>query len=378
MNAKQKTKTRERRHGKSQSSVNAPGQAIQRSAAQSAPGADPSAAPSQQSGEKAVIASEHVSVKSHLSNASSISELAPGQSLALLKALHIATREGRINQDSRRKLKQVNHLYQFIEPALKSLTQANPTWTLVDHGAGKSYLGFILMDLYLRKQAPEAHVIGIERRHDLVEASRALAREAGFEQMTFLALTAQESIESDQVPTQVEMVTALHACDTATDDAIRFGLSRKAQFMVLVPCCQAEVASLLRQSKRPYDSDPFSELWRRPLHTREFGSHLTNTLRCLQLEAHGYQVKVTELVGWEHAMKNELIIAQRKGAPQRQAACRLNAIVERIGLPALRERFFVPSFDPPLDALTHDQIEPVPASETDAPPELNTGSSRRF
>lgn len=288
--------------------------------------------------------------KNHQSSGSSIADLAPGQSLALLKALHIATRDGRINQDSRRKLKQVNHLYQLIEPVLRALTETSKNWTLVDHGAGKSYLGFILTDLFLRQHAPEARVIGIERRGDLVDASTELARQAGFDQMTFLALTAQESIESDQVPAQVEMVTALHACDTATDDAIQFGLSRKAQFMVLVPCCQAQVASLLRQSKRPYDSDPLSELWRRPLHTREFGSHLTNTLRCLQLEAHGYQVKVTELVGWEHAMKNELIVAQRKGGPQRQAAQRLNAILDRVGLPSLRERFFVPTFDPPLEA----------------------------
>jgi len=85
-----------------------------------------------------------------------------------------------------------------------------------------------------------------------------------------------------------------------------------------------------------------SELWRRPLHTREFGSHVTNTLRCLQLEAHGYQVTVTELVGWEHAMKNELIIASRKGKPQPMAAKKLVALLERIGLPELESRYFLP------------------------------------
>lgn len=274
-----------------------------------------------------------------------LQELAPGQSVALLKALHILTRDGKLNQDSRRKLKQVNHLYQLIAPSLDQLTEHNEHWTLVDHGAGKSYLGFILTDLYIRQMAPNARVIGIERRTDLVERAQLLAREAGFDQMSFLALTAQESITSPKIPDPVEIVTALHACDTATDDAIRFGLQRHAKFIVLVPCCQAEVAGLLRQAKRPYDPDPLTELWRRPLHTREFGSHLTNTLRCLQLEAHGYQVKVTELVGWEHAMKNELILAERKGKPQPHAAERLNAILDRVGLPALRDRFFVPAFE---------------------------------
>jgi len=274
----------------------------------------------------------------------SIESLAPGQSIPLLKALHILTRDGKLNQDSRRKLKQVNHLVQFIEPALRNLTADNPNWTLVDHGAGKSYLGFILADRFVRQHAPEASIICIERREDLTQRARDLASEAGFTQMSFLALTAEDSIASELLPAKVDIVTALHACDTATDDAIRFALSKKAQYVVLVPCCQAEVASLLRQIKQPYDPDPMAELWRRPLHTREFGSHLTNTLRCLQLEAHGYQVNVTELVGWEHAMKNELIIAQRKGKPQRQPAQRLNAILERIGLSALKQRFQVPDF----------------------------------
>lgn len=270
-------------------------------------------------------------------------DILPGQSPALLKALHILTRDGRLNQDSRRKLKQVNHLFQFLKPLLAQLHDSSPRFTVVDHGAGKSYLGFILVDLYLKQAAPEAQVIGIERREDLVKAAQALADESGFRQMQFLAIEAQDAIKSDLLPDQIGMVTALHACDTATDDAIAFGLARHADYIVVVPCCQAEVASVLRQAKRPYDDDPLTELWRRPIHTREFGSHLTNTLRCLQHEAHGYQVTVTELVGWEHAMKNELIIATRKGKPQHKAAEKLLAILDRIGIEALAHRFFVPS-----------------------------------
>jgi len=75
------------------------------------------------------------------------------------------------------------------------------------------------------------------------------------------------------------------------------------------------------------------------LHTREFGSHLTNVLRCLQLEAHGYQVTVTELVGWEHSMKNELIIARRTETPRKNAQERLEQILRELNLEELRERF---------------------------------------
>jgi hypothetical protein len=276
-------------------------------------------------------------------------DILPGQSTALLQALHILTRDGKLNQDSRRKLKQVNHLFQFIKPLLCELATQDPAFAVVDHGAGKSYLGFMLVDLYLKSEAPQARVIGIERRPDLVLKAQALADRAGFDQMRFLALDASQAIDSTELPDAVGMVTALHACDTATDDAIAFGLAKQAQFMVLVPCCQAEVAAALRANKQPYDSDPMSELWRRPIHTREFGSHLTNTLRCLQLEAHGYQVTVTELVGWEHSLKNELIIATRKGKPQAKPAQKLQAIIDRVGLPALSERFFLP------ESLTHRQ-----------------------
>ncbi|MEV9084636.1 methyltransferase, partial [Klebsiella pneumoniae] len=94
------------------------------------------------------------------------------------------------------------------------------------------------------------------------------------------------------------VVTALHACDTATDDAIHFALAKQARFIVLVPCCQAEVASVLNRNKGKSLANSLTEIWRHPLHTREFGSQVTNVLRCLQLEAHGYKVSVTELVGW--------------------------------------------------------------------------------
>ena len=145
---------------------------------------------------------------------------------------------------------------------------------------------------------------------------------------------------SSVIPTDVSIVTALHACNTATDDAIQFGLNKQAQYMVLVPCCQAEVAEVMRQHKaESLSKTPLSELWRHPIHTREFGSHLTNVLRCLQLEAHGYQVTVTELVGWEHSMKNELIIAKYIGQPKRAAKKRLQEILEAFNLTALSARF---------------------------------------
>ena len=264
-------------------------------------------------------------------------DLRPGQSIELLKELHILTREGKLNQDSRRKLKQVLHLYQFIEKILKELTEESSAsddlgLTLADHGAGKSYLGFIVYDLFF-KALSEGHIYGIETRAELVEASRLLAQRLDFKRMVFLNTSVAESSQSDQMPAQIDVVTALHACDTATDDAIAFGLRKKARAMVLVPCCQAEVAAKLRQNKAlNLSRTPLAELWRHPLHTREIGSQLTNVLRCLYLESKGYTVTVTELVGWEHSLKNELILARYTGRPKAGAADRLQALLTEFGL----------------------------------------------
>ncbi|MBI5917870.1 MAG: SAM-dependent methyltransferase [Nitrosomonadales bacterium] len=268
-------------------------------------------------------------------------EVRPGQSIELLKELHILTRDGKMNQDSRRKLKQVYHLYQFIEPLLQQVRQQRPDISLVDHGAGKSYLGFILYDLFFKTLDGTPHIYGIETRDELVTRSRELAQRLGFGGMSFLNLSVAESIESPVLPATIDVVTALHACNTATDDAIHFALKKQAQFIVLVPCCQAEVAAVLRKNKgKQAGRGALSELWRHPIHSREFGSQVTNVLRCLQLEAHGYQVTVTELVGWEHSMKNELIIAQYKDLPRQRPAQRLNEMLQLLGLEEMSGRFF--------------------------------------
>jgi hypothetical protein len=272
-------------------------------------------------------------------------EIRPEQSIELLKALHILTRDGKMNQDSRRKLKQVYHLFQFIEPLLQDVLRERGAVTLVDHGAGKSYLGFILYDLFFKAlpAGTGSRIFGIETRAELVEKSEALAKRLGFEAMSFLNVSVADSIGSARLPDTVDVVTALHACDTATDDAIRFALEKRARHMVLVPCCQAEVAGVLRRNKGKSLANALSEIYRHPLHTREFGSQITNVLRCLQLEAHGYQVSVTELVGWEHSMKNELIVAQYKDLPRRRPSERLAEVLDTFGLDSLRERFFTPA-----------------------------------
>lgn len=231
----------------------------------------------------------------------------------LLKALHILTKDGKMNADSRRKLKQVHHLAQLIEPFLQSLnSKSEADWILADLGAGKSYLGFILYDLVVRN-LKNGHILAIEARPELVESSRQLALATGFERMKFVEARIGDA--ADGLPAQIDVVTALHACDTATDDSITFGIKHGARVFALVPCCQAEVARQFEPLTKKAMSgslDPADlALVEFPIHRREFGSHLTNVIRVLYLKSRGYKVTVTELVGWEHSMKNELILAEK-------------------------------------------------------------------
>jgi Methyltransferase domain len=269
--------------------------------------------------------------------------LRPEQSIELLKALHIVTRDGKINQDSRRKLKQVNHLLQFIEPLLSTTLAERGKVNVVDHGAGKSYLGFMLYDRFLKALDKPHHVYGIETREELVVRARELARDAKFDAMSFLHVSAADAMLSKELPETIDIVTALHACDTATDDAIAFAIAKRAKYVVLVPCCQAEVAAFFRDDKgSALAKNSLTELWRHPIQGREFGAQITNVLRGLRLEAAGYKVTVTELVGWEHSMKNELIVAEFRNLPRAKAEARLREVLATFGLEQLAPRFASP------------------------------------
>jgi Methyltransferase domain len=300
-------------------------------------------------------------------------ELVPGQSEALLRELHLVSRDGKLHADSLRKLKQVNHLAQLIAPALQDIAARFPSPQLLDAGAGNAYLGFVLYELFLREG--EAVLWSVETRPELVERARVRAAGLGFDRMRFVAQTLREASQpvtataavpaapeaagatqeaaatqraaavtqaaaaapaqvplpsTGQLPERLHLVTALHACDTATDDALALAIRRRADHVAVVPCCQAEVAAQLKE--RPPAEGAWPQLWSHPIHRREFGAHLTNVLRALVLEAHGYQVTVTELTGWEHSLKNELILGRRVHNEHAGARARLRELLAATGV----------------------------------------------
>jgi hypothetical protein len=252
-------------------------------------------------------------------------EILPGTSTKLLKELHLLTRAGDLNADSLRKLKQVNHLAGLVAPALDDVLGRFGDPVVVDCGAGKSYLGFVLYELFLGP-AGKGRVLAVESRPDLARAGAERAARLGFERLRFV----EAPIAGAPVPERVHVVTALHACDTATDDALALAIRHGADHVAVVPCCQAEVARLLAAAKEP--SPLLAPLFDHPWHRREFGSHLTNVVRALALEAAGYKVTVTELTGWEHSVKNELILGKKVRAGSRDARERLDALLAAAGV----------------------------------------------
>lgn len=273
-------------------------------------------------------------------------ELLQGESRRLLQELHILTREGNLNADSLRKLKQVNHLVQLVQPALEDVVERFGEPLIVDCGAGKGYLGFVLYELFLAG-IDKGRILSIESREELVRAARERASRLGFPRMDFV----HAPLDAAPLPERLHLVTALHACDTATDDALFLAIRGNADHVAVIPCCQAEVAAQLKERKEA--APPISSLFAHPMHRREFGSHLTNVLRALTLEAHGYKVTVTELTGWEHSLKNELILGKKVRGSNAAAQRELDALLAATGVrPKLNRRLSAPmdSGSPPLDA----------------------------
>jgi hypothetical protein len=254
-------------------------------------------------------------------------ELVPGQSVELLKELHLVGRDGALHADSLRKLKQVNHLVQLVEPSLRDVLERHKEPVIVDAGAGNAYLGFVLYELFLKNTS--AVLYSVETRPDLVQRGQERAKKLGFDRMKFLHAAIGEVPK--ELPERIHLLLALHACDTATDDALALAIRREADHIAAVPCCQAEVAAQLKD--HPKDAPPpWPLLWQHGIHRREMGAHLTNVIRALALQSFGYQVTVTELTGWEHSLKNELILGRRVHKEHRESKAQLQRLLETTGV----------------------------------------------
>ena len=247
-----------------------------------------------------------------------------------LHALGVTTAEGNVCAGMEAKYRQINKFVEILRPLIDRAirdgahiispsgmsapkTPQERSLTLVDMGCGKGYLTFAAYEFLRRSGWAEATVRGIEARAELVELCRRAARECGFEGLQFES-GAIESAALDRV----DVLVALHACDTATDDAIAKGIRAGADLILVAPCCQKE----LRPQLRPPPA--LAQTLRHGILRERQAEFVTDALRAALLEWAGYDTQVFEFVSTEHTAKNLMIAAVRRRNPSRpdaQAAC---------------------------------------------------------
>lgn len=228
-----------------------------------------------------------------------------------LKALGVTQADGTVKPSMYPKFKQICHFVEIVDQLIREsdLDTAGKI-SVTDIGSGKGYLTFALYDHLTAALRKSASVKGIEVRADMVALCQRIAKDAGFTGLTF------DEIRADQAAARAsDVIIALHACDTATDDAIYQGISTNAALIVVAPCCQHELAPQLAKA-----SDALTGITKFGLFKQRQADLVTDAARCLLLEASGYRVKVIEFVSTEHTAKNIMIAAIRATTIDRAAA----------------------------------------------------------
>lgn len=236
---------------------------------------------------------------------------------AWMQALGITGADGKVLAASQDKFRQINKMVEIFAPLIQELSADKPR--IVDMGAGKGYLDFALFD-YLKSRGESAEIVGVEMRPKLVEDGNRLAAKSGFEGLSFVPGSIL-----DYDAKGADAVIALHACDTATDDAIYKGISAGAELIAVAPCCHKQVR---RQMEEGAADGRLDFLLRHGTFMEKQAEMVTDGLRALLLEASGYRTKVFEFVSDAHTPKNNLIVAQKGRAGSREAALKRVAEVK--------------------------------------------------
>jgi SAM-dependent methyltransferase len=214
------------------------------------------------------------------------------------------------------KFKQINKYVEIIDGILKSV-EKDDALSVVDMGSGKGYLTFALYDYLKSRQNGQIKVTGVEFRPDLVEKCNKIATDSGFDGLSFIKGT----IEKAKLP-GFDMLIALHACDTATDEAIFRGIKSKAPVIVCAPCCHKQIRKQLKPD------NILKEITRHGILEERQAEMLTDTIRALILEAYGYKTRVFEFIATEHTPKNVLI----SGTSNNPTTKPNQAVLERVKL----------------------------------------------
>lgn len=235
-----------------------------------------------------------------------------------LKALGLAGKNGAIRNDAQDKFRQINKMVEIFAPLVAALKAEQPL--IVDMGAGKGYLDFALYDYLATVAKRPVRIVGVELREQLVQDGNATARASGFAGLSFEAGTIMEYDASG-----ADAVIALHACDTATDDAIFKGIRAGAALIAVAPCCHKQIRRQMEAGQPDAQLEP---LLRHGIFVERQAEMVTDTLRALLLELNGYKTKVFEFVSDAHTPKNNLIVAEKDGRAGRDREAVLKQIAD--------------------------------------------------
>ena len=236
-----------------------------------------------------------------------------------LHQLNITDEKGNVTKNAQDKFKQINHYVELLSPLIKNLPK-HQTLEVTDMGSGKGYLTFALYDYLTHVLNVNAKVTGVEFRKDLVELCNSIAKKSNFNQLNFVEGSIKEY---DSKNTNV--LIALHACDTATDDAIYKGITANADLIVVAPCCHKQIRREIEKHKTNNELD---FLLKHGIFLERQAEMLTDGLRSLILEYFGYTTKVFEFISDAHTPKNVMIVAEKKTKTEAQKEIILNKIKE--------------------------------------------------
>jgi len=258
--------------------------------------------------------------------------LQPDTSGDLLRQIGIMNADGTISAQHAKKYKQVNHFVELCRPTWKVLrsrrkVDEDSPLRVIDLACGNSYLTFVLAEA-LRLEAIPSRITGVDVRADVIERSRSRAETLGWAGMDFEVSTIA-GLPPDRWSAPLDLLVSLHACDTATDEALAVAIRHGAESIFAAPCCQHELAAQLELAPSP-------AIVRHGLFKQDYAAVLTDALRVEILEAYGYKVDLVEFVASEHSAKNQLIRAHRH--TRRLDTQAFDAVLERCATLRVRPR----------------------------------------
>ncbi len=259
--------------------------------------------------------------------------ITPENAPALLRTLGVLNADASISVDATRKLVQVNHLFSQVRPYFEDLISRHPKINILDAGCGSSVLTFTLAWAFNSYWNHQTKIVGIDTSAKLIEKNTqnaVLHSYHSFLQFSVSEISKYEWPTDDaEKPTRPHAVVALHACDTATDDALALAIKQKSDFIAVAPCCHAELAKNWKTNADK--AHPLSPAFHNPHLRRELATHFTDLMRVLILRGHGYEVTTTEFTMSHATPKNTLILATRRGNYHKESQSELKALIDWCG-----------------------------------------------